>query len=75
MLNHVKVFREALNLTQEQLAGKLGVSRQTIISIENNRYNPSLILAYKIASVFGKPIEAVFDFSEVEEGEGVKGHE
>lgn len=75
MLNHVKTLRESHNLTQEQLAARLGVSRQTIISIESSRYNPSLILGYKIASVFGKTIEEVFDFSEVEEGEGVKEHE
>ena len=72
MLNYVRSFREQLDLTQEQLANQLGVSRQTIISIESGRYNPSLILAYKIATVFGKTIENIFDFSEVE---GVKQHE
>ena len=66
MFNYVRSFREQLDLTQEQLANQLGVSRQTIISIESGRYNPSLILAYKIATVFGKTIENVFDFSEVE---------
>ncbi len=68
MLNRVKEFREKANITQEQLAGKLGVSRQTIISIETGRYNPSLILAYKISKVFCKQIENIFDFSEVEGG-------
>ena len=72
MFNHVKALREQMNLTQEQLAGRLGVSRQTIISIESGRYNPSLILAYKMARVFGKPIESVFDFTEVE---GAETHE
>jgi len=66
LFNYVRSFREQLDLTQEQLANQLGVSRQTIISIESGRYNPSLILAYKIATVFGKTIENVFDFSEVE---------
>lgn len=72
MNNHVRAFREQLDLTQEQLAIQLGVSRQTIISIESGRYNPSLILAYKIATVFGKTIENVFDFSEVK---GEREHE
>nr|WP_179948130.1 helix-turn-helix transcriptional regulator [Geosporobacter ferrireducens] len=63
--NKVKEFREKANMTQEQLAKKLGVSRQTIISIEADRYNPSLILAFKIASAFDRLIEDVFDFSEV----------
>lgn len=72
MNNHVRAFREQLDLTQEQLANQLGVSRQTIISIESGRYNPSLILAYKIATVFGKTIEKVFDFSEVK---GERKHE
>jgi putative transcriptional regulator len=72
LVNHVRAFREQFDLTQEQLANQLGVSRQTIISIESGRYNPSLILAYKIATVFGKTIENVFDFSEVE---GEKQHE
>ena len=75
MRNHVKAMREAGSLTQEQLAVKLGVSRQTIISIETGKYNPSLMLAHKIASVFGKTIEEVFDFSEAEEREGGKGNE
>ncbi|AOT69621.1 helix-turn-helix transcriptional regulator [Geosporobacter ferrireducens] len=65
MRNKVKEFREKANMTQEQLAKKLGVSRQTIISIEADRYNPSLILAFKIASAFDRLIEDVFDFSEV----------
>ncbi|HEY3315333.1 MAG TPA: helix-turn-helix transcriptional regulator [Bacillota bacterium] len=47
-------------LTQEDLADKVDVSRQTIISIESGRYNPSITLAYKIARVFGQSIEEVF---------------
>ncbi len=63
MENRVKEFRERYKMTQEQLAKKMGVSRQTIISIESGRYNPSLILAYKLAKCFGSTIENVFIFS------------
>ncbi|KUO61922.1 MAG: hypothetical protein APF84_04625 [Gracilibacter sp. BRH_c7a] len=66
LLNRVKEFREKANITQEQLAKSLGVSRQTVISIETGRYNPSLILAYKISKVFSEQIENIFDFSNVE---------
>lgn len=55
-------------MTQEQLATRLGVSRQTIISIENGRYNPSLLLAFKIAQVFRLLIEDIFEYSEFEGG-------
>ena len=68
MKNRVRELREAKGLTQEQLAKKMGVSRQTIISIENGRYNPSLILAHRIACEFGKHIEDIFDFSDPEGG-------
>ncbi|SHK08895.1 helix-turn-helix transcriptional regulator [Desulforamulus aeronauticus] len=66
MKNQLKELRNQFNMTQEQLADKVAVSRQTIISIENGKYNPSLILAYKIAKEFRCSIEEVFDFSEVE---------
>lgn len=66
MNNRLREFRSEAGLTQEQLADRLGVSRQTVISIENGRYNPSLILAYKIARAFSCRIEDVFDFSEVD---------
>jgi putative transcriptional regulator len=70
--NRVRELREKNGLTQEQLASRVGVSRQTIISIETGRYNPSLVLAYKLAKNFGRSIEEVFIFSEpegVEKGE------
>lgn len=67
MENRLKELREKHNLTQEDLAMRVGVSRQTIISLENGKYNPSIILAYKIAKVFGLIIEDVFIFEE--EGE------
>jgi putative transcriptional regulator len=55
-------------LTQEQLADKVGVTRQTIIAIEGGKYAPSLELAFKIALVFGVPLQDVFSY-ELEEGE------
>ena len=60
MKNNVKMFRLALNLRQEDLAEMLSVSRQTIISIENCKYSPSLELAIKISHVFKKSVEEVF---------------
>ncbi|MFJ7668334.1 helix-turn-helix transcriptional regulator [Lysinibacillus sp. NPDC097195] len=62
MEQRIKELRASFGWTQEQLAEKLGVSRQTIISIENGRYNPSLELAYKIAKSFQLSIEEVFIF-------------
>jgi putative transcriptional regulator len=64
MEHRIKELRAAFGLTQEQLSEQIGVSRQTIISIENGRYNPSLELAYKIAKVFRRSIEDVFIFEE-----------
>lgn len=60
MQNKVRELRAGLNMTQEELAALAGVSRQTIISMESGRYNPSIMLAYKIAKHFGLPIEEVF---------------
>ncbi len=53
-------------MSQQELADIVGVSRQTIIQLERNRYNPSMLLAYSIAKVFGVTIEDLFDFEEVE---------
>lgn len=61
MKNHLKEMRADHGWSQAALADKLDVSRQTIISIENGKYDPSLPLAFKIARVFGQPIEAIFD--------------
>ena len=58
--NRVKELRHAQGMTQEDLAESLGVSRQTVISIEGGRYSPSLPLALKIARVFRKAVEDVF---------------
>jgi putative transcriptional regulator len=60
MKNKVRVFRAVHNLTQEQLAEKLGVTRHTIIAIENERYDPSLSLAFRMSELFGVPIENIF---------------
>ncbi|MDP4144894.1 MAG: helix-turn-helix transcriptional regulator [Bacillota bacterium] len=64
MKNNIKKFREDKGLTQEDLAGIVEVSRQTIISLEKGKYNPSIFLAYKIAKVFNCFIEDVFVFEE-----------
>ncbi|AEK19459.1 helix-turn-helix transcriptional regulator [Methanococcus maripaludis] len=60
MKNKIKVFRAMHNLTQENLAKKLNVTRQTIIAIEKEKYDPSLELAFKIAELFEAKIEDVF---------------
>jgi putative transcriptional regulator len=60
MKNKVRIFRAVHNLTQEQLAGKLGVTRHAIIAIENEKYDPSLGLAFKMSDLFGVPIEDIF---------------
>jgi len=54
----------SLEMTQEDLARKVGVSRQTIVSIEKGKYSPTLELAFKIADVFGKEISEVFSYQE-----------
>lgn len=64
MENRVKDMRTQRGMTQEDLADRVGVSRQTIISIESGRYNPSILLAYKLASTFGTLIEELFLCSE-----------
>lgn len=69
MRNKVRELRTAHGMTQEDLAERVGTSRQTIISIESGRYNPSILLAYKLAAAFGQSIEAVFLCSEQIEGE------
>jgi len=61
MKNHLKTLRAERGWSQAHLAELLDVSRQTIISIENGKYDPSLPLAFKIARVFEQPIEAIFD--------------
>ena len=60
----IHVYRATRRMTQQELADLVGVSRQTIIQRERNRYNPSMLLAYSIAQVFGVTIEDLFDFRE-----------
>ena len=62
--NRVKELRARYNMTQEDLARKLNITRQTIIAIEREKYNPSLVLAFKIARLFKSTIEDVFIFEE-----------
>lgn len=64
MQNTIKVERAILNLTQGDLAQRIGVSRQTINSIEANRYVPSTVLALKLSEVFGKPVNEFFTLSD-----------
>ena len=66
MKTRVKELRTAAKMTQQQLASELGVSRQTIISLENGKYNPSILLAHSIAQLFGERIEDIFVFEEEE---------
>lgn len=60
--NNIRVFRAKFELTQQELADKVGVTRQTISAMERNTYNPSLILAFKIAEAFETTIEQVFSY-------------
>ena len=64
MKNRIEERRKAQGMTQQQLAALLGVSRQTIISLESGKYNPSILLAHKIAQTFGVRIEDIFLFEE-----------
>ena len=66
METRIKVLREELGLTQEALAKKVDVTRQTILFMEKGKYNPSLRLAYRVARVLGKPIEEIFSFEDEE---------
>lgn len=66
MKTKIAQLRKERKISQEELARAVGVTRQTITSIEVEKYTASLVLAYKIAKYFGKTIEEIFDFSEVE---------
>ena len=60
----IHVYRATKRMTQQELADLVGVSRQTVMQLERNRYNPSMLLAYSIARVFDVTIEDLFDFKE-----------
>ena len=66
MKNKIEAIRKERGIRQEEFAKALGISRQTISSLENGRYNPSILLAHKIARYFGMTIEEVFIFDEEE---------
>lgn len=67
MKNRLEELRKAKGIRQEELAAALEVSRQTISSLEKGRYNPSILLAFKIARYFGMTIEEIFLYEEGEE--------
>jgi putative transcriptional regulator len=60
IINHVQKMRVAAALTQEELAVKVGVTRQTIIAVEKGNYTPSVLLALKLAGLFSLPVESLF---------------
>jgi len=64
MKNRIKIERAILDITQEDLSNKIGVSRQTINSIEKNRYVPSTVLALKLSRVFKKNVNEIFELEE-----------
>lgn len=64
MKNTLKLERVRLNLTQQELARQLGVSRQTINSIETCRYIPSTVLSLKLSAVFNKPVNEIFELED-----------
>lgn len=65
----IQELRKERKISQEELANAVGVTRQTITSLECEKYTASLVLAYKIAKYFGMTIEEIFDFSEVDSNE------
>ncbi|NFM44739.1 helix-turn-helix transcriptional regulator [Clostridium botulinum] len=69
MKNRVKELRSASNMTQQQLADLVSVSSRTVISLEKGQYNPSIMLAYKIARVFNTTIEELYCLKENLENE------
>ncbi|MBK3311717.1 MULTISPECIES: helix-turn-helix transcriptional regulator [Bacillales] len=64
LITRMKEYRVKLNMSQEDLANKVGVRRETIGNLENGKYNPSLKLAYDIAKILKEPIEVLFRFDE-----------
>lgn len=68
MKNRLEALRREKGIRQEDLATALGVSRQTVISLEKGKYNPSLALALRIGRYFAMPIEEIFDDSDEREG-------
>ncbi|NLT72592.1 MAG: helix-turn-helix transcriptional regulator [Chloroflexi bacterium] len=69
MRNRLEELRSQRGWTQQELAERVGVSRQTIISLERGRYNPSILLAFRLAHQFGIPIESLFLYTEEDRDE------
>ncbi|MBM7109002.1 HTH-type transcriptional regulator SinR [Brevibacillus laterosporus] len=67
MENRIKEYRKSLGLSQDDLAKECGVSRQTINAIENNKYDPSLVLAFQLSYVLGGTVDTIFMFRKNEE--------
>lgn len=67
MKNNLEALRKSRSISQEELANAMEVSRQTIISLEKGKYNPSIILAFKLARYFGLKIEEIFIYDESKE--------
>jgi putative transcriptional regulator len=74
LLNHLKALREQHGWSQGALADRLDVSRQTVNAIETGRYDPSLPLAFRMARLFGEPIEAIFEPGGEDEPRTSRGH-
>lgn len=70
MNNRIREFRARHNITQEELAKKVNVRRETLVFLEKNKYNPSLKLAYDLSKVFSVTIEELFIFEDDAPGEG-----
>jgi putative transcriptional regulator len=71
--NNIRTLRFFQNeMTQQELAKKVGVTRQTVIALEQGKYSPSLELAFRIALAFGVPLEEVFSYASEEEGGGTE---
>ena len=73
MKNRVRVYRAINDLTQEELAKKIGVTRQTVLAIEKGKYSPSLDVAFKMAKIFGVKIEEIFIYEDPQEKNDVEG--
>jgi len=73
MKNRLKVLRAERDWSQADLAARLEVSRQSVNAIETGKFDPSLPLAFKLARLFGKPIEEIFSDAEGTEGRGTQG--
>jgi putative transcriptional regulator len=66
MKNNLRVERARVRMTQQELADKTGVTRQTIVAIEQGKFNPSTVLALKMARIFGVTIEALFELEDTD---------